>query len=326
MSERLRLAVENGHVVLPEGGVWVLEPREDSDLSVFRPDRTSFLVRRASILEALKQGGWTFDPPMHEWSGAVVFLPRAKDAQRAIIRLAREATDGPIIIDGSKTDGIEAIYRDLQKEADVSNAWSKAHGKIFTVTGGRFDDWTKFGAFKCEDGWWRAPGAFSADGIDPASQLLVDMLPNTLSGQIVDLGAGWGFLAQSVLKSESVTKVDLVEDDMLAERAARNNIRDDRAVFHHADALNWSPDAPVDHVVTNPPFHIGRAADPALGQGFIRTAARILQRHGTLWLVANRQLPYEQTLNETFRDVHLLKETAQFKLYKADRPRARRKG
>ena len=52
----------------------------------------------------------------------------------------------------------------------------------------------------------------------------------------------------------------------------------------------------------NPPFHTSRAADPALGQGFINPQlARNLTRNGNLWMVANRHLPYEVTLNETFR-------------------------
>lgn len=327
MSERLKLAVEHGHVVLPEGNVFVLEPRADSDLSVFDHERTVIHSTRASIGSALFHQGWADPDTVADWAATVVFLPREKAAQRALVRFAREiAPLAPIIIDGGKSDGVEALFRDLKDRSDVSLPWSKSHGKIFTVTGGSFEDWPEFGATQADDGWWRAPGVFSADGVDPASQLLVDTLPDDLKGHVVDLGAGWGFLSSHVVKSEAVTHIDLVEDYALAMSAAAWNVTDIRARLHHADALTWSPDTPVDHVVTNPPFHIGRAADPSLGQGFIRTAARILNRNGTLWLVANRQLPYEQTLNETFRDVHLLKETAQFKLYKADKPRARRKG
>lgn len=327
MSDRLRQAVENGHVVLPEGNVLVMEPREDSDLSVFKRESTVFQTRRASVEAFLHRAGWPGAGPQSDWTAVVVFLPRAKEAQRALIRFARKvATQAPIIIDGDKVDGIESIYKDLRRRTEVTAPWSKSHGKVFTVTGGSFDDWPELQERQADDGWWRAPGVFSADGIDPASQLLADTLPPEMTGHVVDLGAGWGFLSHHVARRADVTKIGMVEDDVLALNAAVNNVTDMRATPHHADALTWSPAAPVDHVVTNPPFHTGRAADPALGQGFIRTAARILQRNGTLWLVANRQLPYETTLEETFRDVHLLKETAQFKLYRAERPRARRKG
>ena len=43
----------------------------------------------------------------------------------------------------------------------------------------------------------------------------------------------------------------------------------------------------------NPPFHTRPRADPALGQAMIRKAAAALRRGGRLFMVANRQLPYE---------------------------------
>lgn len=332
MSDRLRLAVENGHVVLPDGNVLVVNPAPEADLSILDKATTEIWSRSARVHEALKSKGWRFNEGMHhDFKGAIVFLPREKDAQRAFVGLVLSFNNFPIIVDGDKSIGVERMYRDLRPHCEVSEAWSKAHGKVFTIHKGvKPDGWRLSVASRHEDGWWRGPGVFSADGIDPASALLAESLPQSLSGSVVDLGAGWGFLSHAILKREKVTKVHLVEDDSLALAAAELNAHwggvAERAVFHHADALTWSPDTPVDHVVTNPPFHTGRAADPSLGQGFIRTAARILQRNGSLWLVANRQLPYESTLNDAFREVHLLKENAQFKVYRADRPRARRKG
>ena len=326
MSDRLRLAVENGHVVLPEGNLLVLEPREDSDLSVFSRGETAFYVRRASIESVLRRSGWLDEDIIGEWAAAVVFLPREKAAQRATIRFAHEVVaKAPIIIDGGKSDGVEAMYRALKNRADVSEPWSKSHGKIFTFEGGSFDDWPELGATEAEDGWWRAPGVFSADGIDPASQFLADSLPPEMTGYVVDLGAGWGFLSREIVTRDSVKHLDLVEDDVLALSAAAHNVKDMRVSLHHADALTWRPDALVDHVVTNPPFHVGRAADPSLGQAFIRAAAAMLKPKGQLWLVANRHLPYEGTLKDAFRTVELHAETPSFRIFHATSP-TRRKG
>lgn len=327
MSDRLRLAVENGQVTLPDGKILVINPSDQADVSFLDKATTTLWSRSAKTQAALGANGWAFvGTPTGDFSAVIVCLPKEKAAQRAYLSLALRVVDGPVIVTGDKKDGIDAMYRDLRTRLTVSDAWSKAHGKVFSVLSGPPPDWPLPVISRHDDGWWRAPGVFSADGIDAASQLLAEALPDTLSGRVIDLGAGWGYLAHAALQHEGVAQVHLVEDDALALGAAERNIDDARARFHHADALAWSPETPVDHVVTNPPFHIGRASQPALGQGFIRTAARLLQRNGTLWLVANRQLPYEATLEETFRDVHLLKETAQFKLYRAERPRARRKG
>ena len=46
----------------------------------------------------------------------------------------------------------------------------------------------------------------------------------------------------------------------------------------------------------NPPFHTGHATRIDLGKAFIQAAAESLRRGGTLFLVANRQLPYEAAL------------------------------
>ena len=58
--------------------------------------------------------------------------------------------------------------------------------------------------------------------------------------------------------------------------------------------------AVMDAVVMNPPFHEGRKADPELGQAFIEAAAGMLGAKGKLYMVANRHLPYEETLERLF--------------------------
>jgi 16S rRNA (guanine1207-N2)-methyltransferase len=52
--------------------------------------------------------------------------------------------------------------------------------------------------------------------------------------------------------------------------------------------------------VTNPPFHVVRAADPGLGRAFVEAARGMLGPRGDLWLVANRHLPYEGALRAAF--------------------------
>jgi 16S rRNA (guanine1207-N2)-methyltransferase len=79
--------------------------------------------------------------------------------------------------------------------------------------------------------------------------------------------------------------------------------------------------APYDAVIANPPFHQGRAAEPDLGAAFVAAAARILGPRGELFLVANRQLPYEAVLSLAFRDWEKLSEDATYKVIRAERPR-----
>ncbi|MEO0402063.1 MAG: class I SAM-dependent methyltransferase, partial [Pseudomonadota bacterium] len=165
-----------------------------------------------------------------------------------------------------------------------------------------------------------APGVFSADGVDPASELLVGALPDAMVGTVADLGAGWGYLSAHILTPD-VAAVHLVEAHDMALQCARHNVTDPRAQFHWADATQWKPAEQVDAVVMNPPFHSGRAADPSLGRAFIAAAARVLKPHGALWMVANRHLPYEDTLTSHFAKVVDLDGDARFKLVRAERPK-----
>ena len=176
-----------------------------------------------------------------------------------------------------------------------------------------------------EDGFVTLPGVFSADGPDRGSVLLAAALPAKLPGRIVDLGAGWGFLARAILARDGVRQLDLVEAEAAALDCARRNVTDLRARFHWADAVSFRPEGVIDAVVCNPPFHVTRAAEPGLGAAFIKAAAAMLHPGGTLWLVANRHLPYGAVLTETFRDVEDIGGDGAFRLVRASRPvRARR--
>ncbi|MFM2161992.1 MAG: hypothetical protein RLZZ383_1504, partial [Pseudomonadota bacterium] len=72
---------------------------------------------------------------------------------------------------------------------------------------------------------WVRPGLFSADGVDAGSALLARFLPSDLVGTVVDLGAGWGWLAAAILhKNRGVEALHLVERDTRALALAARNL------------------------------------------------------------------------------------------------------
>ena len=299
-SARLSLALETGALTLPATGqIVVYRPRIGDDLSDlpngqvvvltgFKPDHDHFAQTHAVT-------------PAPPYAAALVCLPRSREAARALIaRAAAEvAPSGVIAVDGQKTDGIDAALKELRGRLDLSESLSKAHGKLATFRAGPdLSDW--LARPRLVEGFQTLPGIFSADGPDRGSILLASALPAKLAGKVADLGAGWGFLAAEILKRPGVKRLDLVEAEADALDCARHNVTDPRAQFHWADATTWRPDSLLDAVVMNPPFHVGRDADPALGTAFIRAARRMLAPNGSLWLVANRHLPYDAALSEHF--------------------------
>jgi 16S rRNA (guanine1207-N2)-methyltransferase len=167
-------------------------------------------------------------------------------------------------------------------------------------------------------GLWTQPGVFSWNRLDPGSALLAENLP-PLKGRGADLGCGIGILARTILKSPDVAHLTMIDIDRRAVEMAARNIDDPRAVAQWADIRGGTRLERLDFVVMNPPFHDGGAEDQSLGQSFIRRAAEALRTGGTLWLVANRHLPYEGVLKPLFKRVTPKIEAAGYKIYEAQK-------
>jgi 16S rRNA (guanine1207-N2)-methyltransferase len=323
-STRLITALESGLFALPDAGtIAVFGPEQADDLMALPKDRvlaiTSFYPEHMALTA---QGFRVATAPEVGHSAAVICLPRAKAQAHAMLAQAAASVvpGGLIIVDGAKTDGVEPLWRDLRGRVAVTETISKAHGRIFAFPAGpELAEWAAKDR-TIDGGFSTRPGVFSADAPDRASVLLAAALPARMPGYTVDLGAGWGYLARAVLERASVKRVDLVEADGTALDCARLNVADARARFIWGDAAQFRADGYADHVVCNPPFHRGRAADPALGQTFIAAAARILSPSGQLWLVANRTLPYLAVAKSLFREVAEIGADPAFRLIHATHP------
>lgn len=324
VNPRVTLALEAAP--LPEGEIVVFGAVAGAaDLSALPVERVTMVTPMRGDCDHFSALGYRTMPALETpgpFAAALIFIPRARDAARAVLAEAVAAlpSGAPIWVDGAKTDGIDALYRELRKLAAPGEALAKAHGKIFCLPAAPLPDLWAARDLTPAPGFVTRPGVFSADAPDRGSQLLAEALPARLPGRVADLGAGWGWLSAQILAREGVQHLDLIEADHRALSCARRNLSDPRAAFHWADALRHRPDPPYGAVVMNPPFHQGRAGEPGLGVAFIRAAAGMLSGAGVLYLVANRHLPYEQALGDVFREVTELGGDGGFKLIRAARP------
>ena len=144
------------------------------------------------------------------------------------------------------------------------------------------------------------PGLFSWDRPDIGSQLLLEQLPDTLTGNGMDLCCGYGFLSVHLLERyPDIESLYMIEADRLALHCAEANTENWKAKLqpHWLDAAADPLPLKLDWIVCNPPFHSGQDRDVELGQTIIANACKSLKRAGRLYLVANRKLPYEETLD-----------------------------
>jgi len=308
---RLELLLEAGLILPNAGPIAVFHPRAGEMLTPLPRDRVHVITPHAPDHTAFEAQGYSCAVSAKgRFSASVVCLPRSRAEARDLIATAAHLTDGPVIIDGQKTDGADAMLRELKRHVTLSETLAKGHGKAaWFLTDGtdadRFKDWRTSPSQILDStghGFQTMPGVFSSDGIDQASALLARNLPAGLKGIGADLGAGWGYLAWHMLdQAPGISALHLIESDTRALDCARVNVTDPRAQFHWADGTVPLPRLALDFVIMNPPFHQGRDARPQLGIAFIRAAAAMLKSSGQLWMVANRHLPYETALSACFR-------------------------
>ena len=272
MSQRLLTALSNGAIDWPEGGrVALYRPGEPFDL----PGPALVVTGDKRAAEAWSRHGAEVVRGAPETDLAIVTLGRSKSLNRDMIARAAASADR-VVIDGAKTDGVDAIFKEMRKTGLAGESVTKAHGRVFWFD--RTDTlahWRDPGPVLGDDGFWRQAGVFSEAGVDRGSQVLAGLLPE-LKGRWADLGGGWGFLTRVALE-KGANHVDLVEVEARALDCAERTLEGDPVTFHWADATLWTPAERIDGVLMNPPFHQGRTADARLGQAFIGQA-RVFDR------------------------------------------------
>uniref|UniRef100_UPI00029B51B4 class I SAM-dependent methyltransferase n=1 Tax=Rhodococcus sp. P14 TaxID=450821 RepID=UPI00029B51B4 len=80
--------------------------------------------------------------------------------------------------------------------------------------------------------------------------------------------------------------------------AAANHVAD-RVDVLRDDVAGTLPDASVDVVLCNPPFHVGAAVHTGAAVKMFDAAARLLRPGGELWTVYNTHLNYRGILQRT---------------------------
>lgn len=342
--DALHHAISTGQVDLPaDGGVLFLRARDG--LWWGRHSQKNWHCQQSfkPFADALERSGLQVDEPQPGQDFPVVMMlpPRQRDEARALFaRAARLVEAGGIVIASMANDeGARSGEADFRQLFGAAQVMPKHHCRVFwstvepsAIDQSLLDEWSALDAPQAiGDGRFVSrPGLFAWNRIDPASALLAAHLPQTLSGRIADLGAGYGYLAcETLLRCNGVEAIDLYEAEARALDPARINIDKtrtqlDRQVevsIHWHDVCAGLPHR-YDAIISNPPFHQGRADQPELGQSFIAAAANALKPQGSLWLVANRHLPYEQTLSTRFNKVNTVILKNGFKVFHASGVRA----
>lgn len=225
--------------------------------------------------------------------------------------LKRVKLGGTVVFAGGKTDGAASMRKRIADLHTIDDHASKNHGVVFWLTRTEASNATVEALEAAnpplilDGGFLTVPGVFSQEHEDQGSRLLADNLPDTIKGRVADFGTGWGYLTVRLSQiAKQPFNIDMFDTSFQACVAAKANM--DNLAAHiecrvqWVDLLSEKLERVYDNIIMNPPFHQGRAAEPSIGEGMIKAASAALKPGGRLYLVANKQLPYEAVLEKGF--------------------------
>jgi len=143
-------------------------------------------------------------------------------------------------------------------------------------------------------------GVFSKGEVDTGTRLLLEALPEEMSGEILDLGCGWGAIGISIARKWPETRVTMADINTRALDLSRENAKRNRAEVTcvESDGMAALEGQAFDTVVTNPPIRAGKQVIYRM----FADAAASLKPGGALYLVIRKQqgaescIKYLQTL------------------------------
>ncbi|MDA8622250.1 methyltransferase [Psychrosphaera sp.] len=172
---------------------------------------------------------------------------------------------------------------------------------------------------------------FSKDQIDIGGRFLADHLPQLTHQQnnftVIDLGCGNGLLGLSYLKQNKehiedvVFKMIFADESHMAIKSVEHNVRVNASElfrqcdFVQDDCLSQQPDSSADLILCNPPFHQQNTITTHITEQMIKQSSLVLKKNGILMLVANKHLPYQKMLKDTFDDFTVVSSNSKFIIY-----------
>ncbi len=165
--------------------------------------------------------------------------------------------------------------------------------------------------------------SFAEGKLDEGTRLLIEALDVHATDVALDIGCGAGYIGMNIAEVASKGHVTMVDASLVAVDAARNMVKQSGLSNIQVLASNGThavKEQRFDLVVTNPPFHLGGVQTTETGERFIREAARVLRPRGRFYLVANRFLKYESTLQTCFHDFEEVGGNTRYKVLLATNP------
>ncbi|MBL0710005.1 MAG: methyltransferase [Colwellia sp.] len=150
------------------------------------------------------------------------------------------------------------------------------------------------------------PGVFSQKKLDAGTALLLDNLPKTMQGKVLDFGCGAGVISCFIGKKFPQTQLSLLDVSALALTSANktlalNGLSGNVFASNSLSSLSTGNGKEADkfeHIVSNPPFHQGTKTSYQATEDFLQGISKQMKHKSNITLVANSFLPYQPIMKQ----------------------------
>lgn len=265
-------------------------------------------------------------PTNTQYDLIIIFLPKSRELLEYTLTLASThlIPKGTVAVVGEKKGGIKSVASVLENH--IGKMLWKEPGKhseiivaIFEKSPANFQPTYTNTSVTIQNTTLTIaslPGVFSLNKLDKGSELLLEHLPESISGKILDWGCGSGVIGSYIAKKFQETTVDMADSNMLAVESAKETAKINDLIKTRAFPSDIFSDVTdkYDLIISNPPFHDGLKTSLDATRTFFKEAPKFLKPCGKIVIVANAFLPYQKILIESFGNCRIVAENPQFKV------------
>jgi len=158
-------------------------------------------------------------------------------------------------------------------------------------------------------------GLFSREKLDIGTRFFLDHIPKGEFHSILDLGCANGIIAIAARFAHPSALVAMSDDSYMAVLSARENFG---AYFGGKPDVRWmncienAKPGSFDLVLCNPPFHQGNTMGDFVAWQMFKDAFHALAPGGTLRIIGNSHLMYQQRLRDIFGNSEIVAQNQKF--------------
>ncbi|WP_065187706.1 methyltransferase [Shewanella woodyi] len=261
------------------------------------------------------------------FDSVIIYYPKAKALAGYLLNLAGQhlKAEGELIVVGENKGGVKSIVKQIPDYFDTPFKRDNArHCLLFTsqltqkAPSIKLSDWVNSYQLDTPQGELticNLVGVFSEKRLDDGTKLLLSHLPR-LSRRVLDFGCGAGVIAAALLKAQPELEIECVDINAMALKSCELTLEANNftAKVYASDGLSQTQ-GHFDDIISNPPFHDGLKSTTDIAKSFVKESAQKLKSGGGWHIVANRHLPYSDTIHEFFGQVNVLAENNKYKIY-----------